>query len=130
MKFRVVIAPDEDGVFVAECPSLADCVSQGKTRDEALANIGDAIQGYLRGVARAAGAPGGRRDTGPLSLFNLSWNQRFEVALWGRSDCQRDAAQLRATPTASSEPLPVRRRRSSAAAARQTADCNCTSRFA
>jgi len=47
MKFRVVIAPDEDGVFVAECPALAGCVSQGKTRDEALANIGDAIQGYL-----------------------------------------------------------------------------------
>jgi predicted RNase H-like HicB family nuclease len=47
MKFRVVIEPDEDGVFVAECPALAGCVSQGKTRDEALANIRDAIQGYL-----------------------------------------------------------------------------------
>ena len=38
---------EEDGVFVAECPALAGCVSQGTTRDEALANIGDAIQGYL-----------------------------------------------------------------------------------
>jgi len=47
MKFRVVIAPDEDGVCIAECPALAGCVSQGKTRDEALANIGDAIQGHL-----------------------------------------------------------------------------------
>jgi antitoxin HicB len=47
MKFRVTIEPDEDGVFVAECPALPGCVSQGKTRDEAMANIRDAIQGYL-----------------------------------------------------------------------------------
>src|SRR5579871_2917417 len=39
MKFRVIIAPDEDGVFVAECPALSGCVSQGKTREEAMANI-------------------------------------------------------------------------------------------
>ncbi|PYJ05075.1 MAG: HicB family protein, partial [Verrucomicrobia bacterium] len=32
MKYRVVIEPDEDGVFVAECPALPGCVSQGKTR--------------------------------------------------------------------------------------------------
>lgn len=47
MKFRIHVEPDEDGVFVAECPALPGCVSQGKTRDEALANIRDAIQGYL-----------------------------------------------------------------------------------
>ncbi len=47
MKFRVLIEPDEDGVFVAECPVLPGCVSQGKTRDEAVANMRDAIQGYL-----------------------------------------------------------------------------------
>jgi predicted RNase H-like HicB family nuclease len=47
MKFRVLIEVDEDGVFVAECPSLPGCISQGKTRDEAIANIKDAIQGYL-----------------------------------------------------------------------------------
>ena len=47
MRFRVVVEPDEDGVFVAECPALSGCVSQGKTRDEALANLRDAIQGYL-----------------------------------------------------------------------------------
>jgi len=52
MKFRVVIEPDEDGVFVAECPALSGCVSQGKTRDEALANIGDAIQGYLHSLEK------------------------------------------------------------------------------
>ena len=47
MKFRVVIEPDEDGVFVAECPSLPGCISQGATREEAVANIKDAIAGYL-----------------------------------------------------------------------------------
>ncbi len=47
MKYRVVIEPDEDGVFVAECPALPGCISQGKTRAEAVANIKDAITGYL-----------------------------------------------------------------------------------
>jgi predicted RNase H-like HicB family nuclease len=50
MKFRVIIEPDEDGVFVAECPALSGCVSQGQTRDEAMANIRDAIQGYLHSL--------------------------------------------------------------------------------
>lgn len=52
MKFRVMIEPDEDGVFVAECPVLPGCVSQGKTRDEAIANIRDAIQGYLHSLEK------------------------------------------------------------------------------
>lgn len=39
MKYRIVIEQDEDGIFVAECPSLPGCVSQGKTRAEALKNI-------------------------------------------------------------------------------------------
>ena len=52
MKFRVTIEPDEDGVFVAECPTLPGCVSQGKTRDEAMKNIRDAIQGYLASLKK------------------------------------------------------------------------------
>ena len=52
MKFRILIEPDEDGVFVAECPSLPGCVSQGKTREEALANIKDAIAGYLASLKK------------------------------------------------------------------------------
>jgi len=47
MKYRVVIEQDEEGMFVAECPSLPGCISQGKSRAEAVANIRDAIQGYL-----------------------------------------------------------------------------------
>ena len=52
MKFRVVIEQDEDGVFVAQCPALPGCISQGSTRSEALANIRDAIQGYLESLKK------------------------------------------------------------------------------
>ena len=52
MKFRVHIEPDEDGIFVAECPTLPGCVSQGGTRDEALLNIKDAIAGYLTSLQK------------------------------------------------------------------------------
>jgi antitoxin HicB len=47
MKYRVTIEQDEDGVFIAKCPSLPGCVSEGKTRKETLANIKDAIDGYI-----------------------------------------------------------------------------------
>ena len=52
MKFRVIVQADEDGVFVAECPTLPGCVSQGKTREEALANIKDALEGYLESLRK------------------------------------------------------------------------------
>ena len=52
MFYRVIIEVDEDGVFIAECPALPGCVSQGKTRDEAVANIKDAIQGYLASLKK------------------------------------------------------------------------------
>ncbi|MDH7500377.1 MAG: type II toxin-antitoxin system HicB family antitoxin [candidate division NC10 bacterium] len=52
MRYRILIEQDEDGVFVAECPSLPGCISQGKTRKEALANIQDAIKGYLESLRK------------------------------------------------------------------------------
>jgi predicted RNase H-like HicB family nuclease len=52
MKFRILIEPDEDGVFVAECPNLPGCVSQGATREAALTNIKDAIAGYLASLEK------------------------------------------------------------------------------
>jgi predicted RNase H-like HicB family nuclease len=52
LRFRVLIEQDEDGVFLAECPNLPGCLSQGKTREEALANIRDAIEGYLASLAK------------------------------------------------------------------------------
>ncbi len=47
MHYRILIEQDEDGVFVAACPALPGCISQGDTRAEALENIKDAIEGYL-----------------------------------------------------------------------------------
>lgn len=47
MKFPVILTKGEDGYIVVECPVLPGCVSQGKTREEALANIREAIELYL-----------------------------------------------------------------------------------
>lgn len=47
MTVRVVLYPGEDGYVVAECPELPGCVSQGRTREDALANIREAIEGWL-----------------------------------------------------------------------------------
>ncbi len=44
---QVVLYPGEDGFWVVECPSLPGCVSQGETRQEAIANIKEAIEGYV-----------------------------------------------------------------------------------
>ena len=44
---QVVIYPGEDGFWVAECPSLPGCISQGETRQEAIVNIREAIDLYL-----------------------------------------------------------------------------------
>lgn len=52
MKYRVLIEPDEDGVYVAEVPALAGCISQGRTREEALENIRDAISAYLESLKK------------------------------------------------------------------------------
>jgi predicted RNase H-like HicB family nuclease len=52
MKYRVLIQKDEDSIFVAKCPSLPGCISQGKTRKEALANIRDAASGYLQSLKK------------------------------------------------------------------------------
>ncbi|PSB16191.1 type II toxin-antitoxin system HicB family antitoxin [Phormidesmis priestleyi ULC007] len=46
-KRKVLLYPGEDGYFVVEVPSLPGCISQGKTRDEALANIEEAITLYI-----------------------------------------------------------------------------------
>ena len=44
MKLTVTLYTDEDGVWITECPSIPGCVSQGDTKDEALANITEAIE--------------------------------------------------------------------------------------
>ena len=47
MKYRVIIEKDEDNYYVVSCPALPGCHSQGKTREEALNNIREAIAGCI-----------------------------------------------------------------------------------
>jgi predicted RNase H-like HicB family nuclease len=56
MKLIVTLERDETGMIVAECPSIPGCVSQGKTEDEALANVREAIQACIQSRA-ANGMP-------------------------------------------------------------------------
>ena len=51
MKYRVLIEQDEEGVFVAQVPSLPGCISQGQTRAEARENVKEAISLYLESIA-------------------------------------------------------------------------------
>lgn len=44
---QVILYPGEDGYWVIECLSLPGCISQGKTKEEAIANIKEAIQAYI-----------------------------------------------------------------------------------
>ena len=50
MQLRVVLEPSDDGGYTVYVPSLPGCISEGDTRDEALANIAEAIQLYLEPV--------------------------------------------------------------------------------
>jgi len=47
---QVVIYPGESGYWVAECPSLPGCITQGRTKEEAVANIREAIQPYIEAL--------------------------------------------------------------------------------
>jgi predicted RNase H-like HicB family nuclease len=53
---QVMIYRGEDGFWVAECPSLPGCISQGETQESALANVKEAIQAYI-GALRADSLP-------------------------------------------------------------------------
>jgi predicted RNase H-like HicB family nuclease len=44
---QIILYPGEDNFWVAECPSLPGCISQGQTREEAIHNMREAIQGYI-----------------------------------------------------------------------------------
>lgn len=47
MQFVITLYQDEDGMFIAECPTIPGCISQGKTEQEAEQNIRDAIKECL-----------------------------------------------------------------------------------
>ena len=53
---QVVLYAGEDGYWVVECPSLPGCISQGKSKEEAIENIKEAIRGYV-GAFESDGIP-------------------------------------------------------------------------
>ncbi len=56
MKLQVVVEEDEAGYFAAEVPALPGCLSQGKSREEAIANVKEAVEGWLEVMeAKCAG---------------------------------------------------------------------------
>lgn len=52
MKFLITLGGDEDGFIVASCPALPGCHSQGHDRQEAVANITEAIQAHIESMAK------------------------------------------------------------------------------
>ena len=52
MKFLITLEGDEDGFIVASCPTLPGCHSQGKDKEEAIANITEAIQAYIESLVK------------------------------------------------------------------------------
>jgi antitoxin HicB len=52
LRYRILIEQDEDGIYIAECPALPGCVSQGNTRAQVLENIKDAIEGYIESLRK------------------------------------------------------------------------------
>jgi predicted RNase H-like HicB family nuclease len=60
MKLHVKIEQDEAGYFVAEVPTLPGCLSQGKTYEEAIANIKEAVEGWLEVVEAKQSADSSR----------------------------------------------------------------------
>ncbi len=67
---QVIIYRGEDGYWVVEVPSLPGCISQGRTRQEALENIREAIALYIEElVARGEEVPG---DYGPIDVETVS----------------------------------------------------------
>ena len=55
-KYQILIEKDENGIYIASCPALQGCYSQGDTVDEALQNIKDAIQLHIE-ARQALGEP-------------------------------------------------------------------------
>ena len=59
MRVHVVLEQDEDGFWVTEVPAMPGCLSQGNTREEALANIREAIEGWLEVMQAKNAVTGG-----------------------------------------------------------------------
>lgn len=67
---QVIVYTGEDGYWVVECPSLPSCISQGKTKEEALANIKEAIELYVEDlIAHGEDVPS---DHAPISVVTVA----------------------------------------------------------
>lgn len=80
MKFKIIIERDEEGRYVAECPDLPGCLSEGETLEEALGNINEAIIGCLKSRLKTAGE----------TLTIPSFDRRLDISidLTGNSHAQ------------------------------------------
>ena len=76
MKLHVVVEQDEAGYFLAEVPALPGCLSQGKSRDEALANVKEAIEGWFEVMEAKS-----EIDPNRTVEVVVCWQQRFGSAL-------------------------------------------------
>jgi predicted RNase H-like HicB family nuclease len=56
MKIRVILEKDESGFYVAEVPAMPGCLSQGRTKREAVANVKEAVAGWLAVMASKSAA--------------------------------------------------------------------------
>jgi len=52
MKFAITFEQDEDGYIVVSCPALPGCHSQGRTKEEAITNVREAIRGYIASMRK------------------------------------------------------------------------------
>ena len=69
MKLEVILEKDEDGYYVASCPAIKGCHSQGRTKKEALANVREAVLGCLEELNQQAERKGRRHRA---ELFKIA----------------------------------------------------------
>jgi predicted RNase H-like HicB family nuclease len=87
---QALIYPGEDGYWVAECPSLPGCLSQGRTKAEAVANVREAIQLYVAALqADGLPVPVENCDAILVAVWNcLASLVLIVLPLWSRPDSQ------------------------------------------
>ncbi len=68
---QVILIPDETGGYTVEVPSLPGCISEGDTREEALANIQDAIEGFIE-MLQAGGYPVPEEFPEPIEVVKVA----------------------------------------------------------
>ena len=73
-KYLVYLEPAEEGGYIVSCPTLPGCVTQGETKEEALAMIKDAIEGYIASLKKHG-------EPVPLGIEEAVEVERVEVTI-------------------------------------------------